>query len=212
MSTPDYPSPTEQQNKSSNGCLIAAAIVGFLVLILIVAVVGVGMWGFSEAKDRISMEPAKVTEMSDKIATMETGGNWSPQFSMDLTFFRMALYTETSGTDGVLVICDASTKHVGKGADFEQQMRSNIEQNMNQNKEIEKTKTISSERQPFIVRGQESDFLVSQTEGVNSGTRYLEISGSFEAKEPGRSGFLFVRAPELSVSVDEIKKLVETIE
>jgi hypothetical protein len=204
---------TPAQAKKGNGCVIAAIIGAVIVAMGVAAVIGLGVWGYSRVKDNIATDPVKVVAMSNEMVSLDFGpdSKWKPQFAMNILILKMAAYG-IENESAFLVIMDGDPKTLGTGEAFESQMRAEIsKQNAQRNrKQMEATKEVSSSREDFVVRGTPASFLVSVSEGIETGTRYVEVSGSFESNQPGRTAFIYIKAPESSLSLDDAKALIET--
>ena len=197
----------EPPKKKGKGCLIAAIIAAILAIMVVIA----GIWGFGKMKERVSTDPAKVTAMADSIVQVETGADWKPEMSMDLFVMRMAIFTADQ-ENAVLIVMDGNPATLGSGAEFENKMRSEItKQNAKRaGGKGEPTNEVSSSREDFMVRGEPVSFLVSQKEGVDSKTPYLEISGAFDSNKPGHTAFIYLSAPESAMTMAQAKALIES--
>ncbi|MEZ5327434.1 MAG: hypothetical protein R3F19_20480 [Verrucomicrobiales bacterium] len=205
--------PQPSGKKSNKGCIIAAVVVAVIVAIGVAVVVGLGVWGYAKMKDNFATDPAKVLAMSNDMALLDFGNDskWRPQFAMDILIMKMAAYGNEDES-AFLVVMDGDPKVLGTGEAFETQMRAEISKQNAQRKrkEIEPTKEVSSSREEFMVKGTPASFLVTYSEGIDTGTRYIEVSGSFESNQPGRTAFIYIKAPEATFNVDQAKALIET--
>lgn len=216
MTTPPLPQDTGQTSqapkKSNKGCIIAAAICAAVLVIGVIAVIGLGFWGYGKVKDRVATDPAKVMVMSNDIVELDMGADprWEPQFGLDIFIMKMAAYG-IDGGNAFMVIMNGDPQMMGTGEQFESQMRAEMEkQNAQRNKQMEATTEISSGREEFMVQGTAKSFLVAYSEGVDSKTRYIEVSGSLDSKEQGRTAFIYLKAPEATVSLEQAKALIES--
>ncbi|MDA0813392.1 MAG: hypothetical protein O3C21_13515 [Verrucomicrobia bacterium] len=179
----------------------------------VAVVIGLGVWGYSKVKDNIATDPAKVIAMSNEMVLLDFGpdSNWKPAFAMDLFIMKMAVYA-IENESAFLVVMDGDPKTLGTGEAFESQMRAEIsKQNAQRSREqMEATKEISSSREDFNVKGAPTSFLVSYSEGIETGTRYIEISGSLESNQSGRTAFIYIKAPESALSLEDAKALIES--
>ena len=207
---PDLTQSGAPQQKKGKGCFIALAVVGVLAVLAIAGVVGVGMW--IKSKVDIATDPAEIVAISDKIATINLGDSWKPQFGMDIMIIRMAFYASGNNAEnGVMFLMDGDS-NMGTGDQFEAQMRAKMDEQSSRSGNLEGTKQVSSGRQDFMVKGEPISFLVVTSEGVETGAKYLELSGSFKVKEAGRTGFLYLRAPEAAMTLEQAKAIIESIQ
>ncbi|MFT5412489.1 MAG: hypothetical protein ACI9NC_005237 [Verrucomicrobiales bacterium] len=187
---------------------MAAIIVGVILIIF----VALAVWAYFAVKDKInfSTEPAKVTLMADQIAEIDLGEKWEPQFSMNIMIIRMTMFI-SDDQKGVAFLMDGDSK-MGSGDQFEAEMRAEMEKSAQRSGgSSEGTTQVSSDRQDFMVRGEATSFLVVNSEGTDSKTKFLEVSGTFPSAEAGRTAFLMIKAPEATYSMDEIKAAIESI-
>lgn len=201
------------QAKKGNGCIIAAIVAAVIVAAGVAVVIGLGVWGYSKVKDNISTDPVKVIAMSNEIVLLDFGSDskWKPAFAMDIFMMKMAIYA-IDDESAFLVVMDGDPKTLGTGEAFESQMRAEISKQNTQrsHKQMEATKEISSSREEFNVRGTPTSFLVSYSDGIETGTRYIEISGSLESNQAGRTAFIYIKARESVLTLEAAKALIET--
>ena len=126
---------------------------------------------------------------------------------------RMAAFGSEDGVSG-LVLMDGDPAMLGTGEQFEAKMRDEItKQNSKQGGgSSEPTTQISSSRQDFLVRGAPTSFLVVHSEGINSKTKFIEISGAFDSNQSGRTAFLYLKGSEDTVTIEDAKSLIESIQ
>lgn len=180
------------------------------MIIAVVSFVALGVWGYGKVKDRVALDPVKVTAMANQIVQLDIGPDWTPQFAMDIFIMQMAAFG-SDGDQAFLIIMDGDPATLGKGESFEQKMRAEIsKQKAQQGKQREVTREISSSRQDFLIRGTPTSFLVAFSEGVDSKSRFIEVSGSLESNNAGRTAFIYLMAPESLISLEQAKALIET--
>ncbi|MGK0189139.1 MAG: hypothetical protein ACI9R3_004956 [Verrucomicrobiales bacterium] len=220
ITTPPLPpgnghtAPTQQ--KKGKGCLIAGIIAAVILVIGGITVVGLGVWGYSKVKDNFSADPVKIEAMSNQIVDLDMAADarWQPKFALDMLIMKMAFYS-IDEESAFLVVMNADPKVMGTGDAFESRMRSeidkqNAQQGSKSGKSVEATTEISSSREQFVVQGTPRGFLVTYSEGVETKTRYIEVSGSLDSNESGRSAFIYLKAPEATVILDQAKALIES--
>jgi hypothetical protein len=197
----------EPEKKGMSGCKIVAIVFGIITIVAIAA----GIYLVTKIKDRVSLDPVKVSEMAGNIVQLDLGDQWEPKFSMDIIVFRMALYA-TAGEDGLFVLMDADSSTQGSGEQFETKMRAEFDKaTSEQDAGSESTTQISSARQDFLVRGEPNSFLVVNSEGTDTKKKYLEVSGAFDSSDAGKTAFLLIKVPEEVMSLEQIKGLIESI-
>jgi hypothetical protein len=176
---------------------------GGLLLVLLCA--GVGYFVFSNT---MSVDPAKVRAVAQDIATVKLPDYFQPTMSMSIMGVRMAFF---DGEDhrGVFALLDAADEVRQDRETFEAEMRKKIGDQVNQQHRFDDREELDRRTETFIIKGQPVEMEVVVTES-GDGTKFHEISGSFEGAE--NLAFLFVKAPEDKLTADELRQMIESIE
>ena len=176
---------------------------GGLLLVLLCA--GVGYFVFSNT---MSVDPAKVRAVAQDIATVKLPDYFLPTMSMSIMGVRMAFF---DGEDhrGVFALLDAADEVRQDRATFEAEMRKKIGDQVNQQHRFDDREELERSTDTFLIKGQPVEMEVVVTES-DDGTKFHEISGSFEGAE--NLAFLFVKAPEDKLTADELRQMIESIE
>jgi hypothetical protein len=179
--------------------LVGGSVIGMLVCC------GVGYYFVSNA---FNMDPVKVQQMADDIATMDVPDYWTPFMSMHLAGVRMAFFNGKSEL-GILVLLDAAQGRMMGREEFEREMRRNVDEKMNRPGRLEPTIELEERREQFLIRGEPVQLLVRVSEGAQTGRTYNEVSGSFDGNK--NLAFVYVKVPQDEFSEDEIRQMIESI-
>lgn len=183
--------------------ILLGLLSGGLLLVLVCA--GVGFFVF---RNTMSVDPERVRAIAQDIATIDLPDYFHPTMSMSIMGVRMVFF---DGEDrrGVFALLDAADEVRQDGESFEAEMRKKIGDQVNQQHRFDDREELERRTDTFLIKGQPVEMQVVVTES-SDGTKFHEISGSFEGAE--NLAFLFVKAPEDKLTAEQLRQMIESIE
>jgi len=195
------------RKKGMSGALKIILLLLGLFAVLGVVCCGVVVWVFFS---NVTTDPAKVSEMSDSIVTMQIPDYWEPVMGLNIVVIRMVFY-QNGNADGVLVLMEAAEDKFQNREEFEIQARMSITEQMNQQgNTVESTTVIRSEHHNYSIRGEDVEFEFVVTEGDESGREFYEVTGIFDGNK--HTVFLYMKAPSEDIDQESIAGMLESIE
>jgi hypothetical protein len=188
---------------------------GGAILLLIVCVVGLGIWVGSQMTEAVEEDPVAIRARTAEIATINTPAGFEPTVGvhLDIPFIgdigKFVLY-EDKEHEAVLILADVSDKHMpGIGAEeWADEVRLEVgEDRVEGHDALEdaETKTVT-----HTVRGVDVTFKITTGTSPDSGKKRVIASGNF----PGRLGhsFFLISADAETLSADDVTEVIQSIE
>lgn len=194
------------QKKKKGGCLMAALIVGAIVIF---GIVGIAIAATYWAKDNLATDPAKAAAVASEFADVSEWEGWQTQAAMNMFFMRMAVMNSPE-TGGMAWFMNAKSEVIDDPS-ARAQVEARFSQQNSAGEQFEKMKETSSRTENFTVREQETEFTIREGEGESSGKTLYEVTGVFPGKTADRSTMLWLRVPAEQYPIEKIKEMIGQI-
>ena len=178
-------------NKTTKIILI---VIGSLLVVCAcasAALLATGAWSFGKlvqfAKNNISEDPQKVTQITSEIAQFDVPAGFNPVYSMEIANFTMAQYM-TGDEKSVILITQFPQ---GTSINMDEMLREIQQNSRRPNSPWYNMDTALVDQKPVTIRGEETTLSIS--EGTNEkGETYRMASTSFQGKGGGPTVLMIV--------------------
>jgi len=169
---------------------------------------GGAVWWISSNKP--TMDPQEVMAITKEIVEIEIPDDFQPTMGMNVNVFgmakvKMAQYDTKSG-EGALILMSMEIAAAGGQAAQEAQMRQQLQQQRQGDPNLRIKK---SEPREFEIRGEKVDFNFAETENMDNGDPWRQVTGTFAGKDG--TVMLMLKIDEEAYDEDVVIKMIESI-
>ena len=182
--------------------------VKLLILVVVLGgIAGVACCGFFmwAGKNMASDDPATIRAATDAMAEINIPAEFEPKMSMNLVFMKMVIYATDDG-QGMLMLAQAADSIAQDRRQLERSMGDSMRQQGQGGEPVDIKESVTRD---IEINGQVEQFQFAKVVGANSGTEYMQITGSFQ----GKSGLVLVimRVPMDDYNEAEVENMLKSI-
>ena len=160
-----------------------------------------------------TMDPQEVIAITKEIVEIEIPDVFQPNMGFDVNIFgafkeKIAWYESKSG-EGLLILMSLEIAAAGDQAVEEAQMQQQLQQLQQQRQGDPNLRIKKSESREFEVRGEKVDFNFAETENMDNGDPWRQVTGTFAGK--AGTVMLMLKIEEEAYDEDVVIKMIESI-
>lgn len=188
---------------SGSGCWKIALILGIMALLSFGLLI---LGGITFAKKGLATDPVKVEAAADTMLEVDPGERWEPVMAMNMGIMRIAAFNETN-QEGSLMMFEGSKSMYGDVDKFEKQMEIQMS---SQDSTLESLREVGTKRREVTIAGNTYNMKLIESEGEESGARYITAAGVVPSKKAGKLVYLqyTLAAPDDDAAVAELERLL----